>query len=153
MRRNFPGGGNLDISLILFLVANDAMQIGLRKTLSTFSTPERKFTKQARAPFALFEIIWRWNCFRVCEKVVLFVILYSFCWIGVSSNVIIIVNYRQLSRNWTWTTHNCVCGAHISLCGLNPASQNLVWNVFYTLAIRNAFSFHELLVIRFSSPF
>jgi len=37
----------------------------------------------------------------------------SFCWIGVSSNIIIIVNCRQLNLNWTWTIYNCVCGAYI----------------------------------------
>jgi len=65
---------------------------------------------------------------------------YNLCWIGVSSNIIIVVNCRLLTLNWTWTTDNCVCGAHISLCGLNLSSQNLVRNVFYTSVIRNAFS-------------
>ena len=31
----------------------------------------------------------------------------------------------------------------ISLCWLNLNSQSFVWNVFYTLAIRNAISFHK----------
>jgi len=145
LRRNFSRGSNVDISLILFQVANDAMQMDLQKTLSTLLIPRRTFPMKGRTPFAFFEIGWRWSCTRVCEKVVLFVILCSFCWIGLSSNVIIIVNCRQLSPNWSWTIHNYACGAHISLCGLNLTSQNLVWNVFYTLAIRNAFSFLKLL--------
>jgi len=32
----------------------------------------------------------------------------------------------------------------ISLCWLNLNFQTLVWNVFYTSAIRNASSFHQL---------
>jgi len=90
----------------------------------TLSAPQRKFPVKTCAPFAFFEIVFRWSCIRVCEKVVHSVILYSFFWIGVSSNIIIIVNCRQLTLNWTWTIHNCVCGAHISLCGLNLPSQN-----------------------------
>ena len=73
------------------------------------------------------------------------VILYSFCWIGVSSNIIIIVNCRQRSLNWTWTILNYVCGAFISLGRLNLTSQSLFWNIFYTSAIRNTFSFHKLI--------
>ena len=86
------------------------------------------------------------RCIRVCEKFVLFVILHSFCWIGLSPNIIIIVNDKQLSTNWTWIIHNYVHGAHISLCELNLTFQNLVWNIFYTLAIRNDFSFHKLVI-------
>ena len=82
-----------------------------------------------------------------------FVVPYNFCWIGVSSDIIIIVNYRQLSLNWTWNIHNRVCGTRISLCGLNLTSQNFVWNVFYTLAMRNAFSFHKLVNVHFWSTF
>ena len=33
---NFPGAGNVGISLILFQVANDAMQMDFHKTLSPF---------------------------------------------------------------------------------------------------------------------
>jgi len=36
----------------------------------TLSTPQRKFPMKARAPFAFLEIVFRWRCIRVCEKVV-----------------------------------------------------------------------------------
>ena len=114
---------SVDIWFILFQVANDAVQMDLNKGF-TVSTPQSKFP-----------------------------ILYGFCWIGVSSSIIITVNCRRLNLNWTWTIHNCICGAHISLCWLNLTSQNLVWNVFYTLAIRNAFSLHKLHNIHFSITF
>ena len=42
-----------------------------------------------------FEIVFRWSCIRVCENIVLFVILYSFFWIGVLSNISIIVTCRS----------------------------------------------------------
>jgi len=61
-------------------------------------------------------------------------------------NIIIFLNCRRLTLNWIWTIHNCVCRAHISLCGVNLTSQNLDWNVFYILTIRKVF-FHKLLKI------
>jgi len=79
VRRNFSTGSNADISLILFQVANDAMQMYLQKTLYPFYTT-KKFPKQARVLLAFFEIVFRWSCIRVRERVVqYFVILYSFC--------------------------------------------------------------------------
>jgi len=45
------------------------------------------------------------------------------------------------------------CFYPTSLCWLNLNSQSFVWNVFYTSAIRNAFSFHKLPNIHFSSTF
>ena len=41
----------------------------------------------------------------------------------------------------------------ISLYWLNLNSQSFAWNVFYTLAIRNAFSFHKLSNIQFFEHF
>jgi len=38
---HFPGAGNVDISLILFQVANDAMQMDLHKTLYPFCTTKK----------------------------------------------------------------------------------------------------------------
>ena len=144
-------GGNVSILLIVF-----KLQCKWTSTKRfTFFRPQRKFPMKARAPFACF-----WNCIQVE--------LYSclrkgrtFChplqllmnWGSLSSNIIIIVNYRQLSLKWSWAIHSCVCGIHVSLCELNLTSQNLVSNVFYTLAIRNAFSFHELVNVHFSSTF
>jgi len=56
------GMGNVNISLTLFPVANDTMQIDLHKMLSTLSTPQRKYPMKARAPFAFFAIVLRWSC-------------------------------------------------------------------------------------------
>jgi len=39
------------------------------------------------------------------------------------------------------------------LCWLNLVSQSFVWNVFYTSAIRSAFSFHKLPNIHFFEHF
>jgi len=47
----------------------------------------------------------------------------------------------ELDLNYPYLRLRC---SHISLCGLNLTSQNLVGNVFYTVAIRNSFSFHKL---------
>jgi len=136
VRRDFSrGGGNVDISLILFQIANDAMEMDIYKMLYPFNTVKK--VPHESTPM---------RCIRVCEKFALFVILHSICWIRLSPDIIIIVNGKQLSMNWTWIIHNYVYGARISLCELNLTSQNLVWNVFYTLAIRNAFSFHKLVI-------
>jgi len=79
VRRNFSRGeGNVEISLVLIQVASDAMRMDRRKTFSTLSTPQRKFPMKSRAPF---EIVFRWSCIRVSEKV-LFVFLYSFAELG-----------------------------------------------------------------------
>ena len=40
----------------------------------------------------------------------------------------------------------------IRLCWLKLNSQSFVWNVFYTSAIKNAFSFHKLPIIHFLVP-
>jgi len=148
----FPGRDNVDIPLILFQIANDA-HWGSQNALPFLHQKENSPWKQALRSY-YFEIVfrWSWSCIRVCEMVVLFVILYNFCRTGVSSNIINIVNCRKLSLNWTWTIHNYVCGAHIILCRLNLTSENLFWNFFYTLAIRNAFSFQKLVISLLPAP-
>jgi len=155
VRRNFSRGGIVDISLILFQVANNVSKWTYTKRFTLVSTTQGKFTMKARAPFAFV-----WNCIQVelyscLRKGRTFLSSFTtFAELGyLSSDIIIFVNYRQLSLIWSWNIHNCVCGAHISLCSLNLTSQNLVWNVFYTLAIRNAFSFHKLFNAHFSSTF
>jgi len=115
------------------------------------ATPQRKFPMNARAPFAFFEIVFRWSCIRVCEKVVDYFLLSfsSFCCIGVSSNVIITVKCRQLSLNWTWTIRNYVCGAHISLQFEPHFSKfNLTLKCFLHFVYQICF-FHILLNIYF----
>ena len=59
LQKFLQGGGNADISLILFQVANDAMQMYFTKRFTLF-TPQRIFPMKARAPFALF-----WNRIHV----------------------------------------------------------------------------------------
>jgi len=111
------------------------MQMDLQETLCPFHTA-KKIPPWKHALHSHFLKSYSEGVVRICEKVVGYFChpFYSFCWIGVQSNIIIVVDYRHLSLNCTWTTHNCVCGAYISLCELNLASQNLVWNGFYTLA-------------------
>ena len=48
----------------------------------------------------LLKIIFRWKCIWVWQKGALSVIRYSFCWIDVYSNIVIIANCRELSLNW-----------------------------------------------------
>jgi len=69
--------GNVDISLVLFQVANDAMQMDLHKTLYPLYTTKKfphESTRSVRIILKLYSL-FRWSCIRVCEKVVLFVIL------------------------------------------------------------------------------
>jgi len=148
----FPGeGGNVDVSFIIFQVANDAIQMDLHKTLHRFSTT-KKIPKESTRSVRIF-----WNRIQVE--------LYSNLWkatfwhplqLSLNWGIIQYHYYSQLQTaesEWTWSIHHRVCGAHISLWELNLTFQNLGWNVFYALAIRNAFSFHKLLNIHFSSTF
>jgi len=156
VRRNFSRGeatSKFRLSFFRF----QTMQMDLHKTLYPFYTAE-KISHESTCSIRIFwnhiqvELHLSWR--KCCS--LLSVFLYSFCWIGVSSIYIIIIVYcRQLSLNWTWTIHKCVCvtHSHISLCGLTLTSQNLVWNVSNTLAVRDAFSFHKLFNIHFSSTF
>ena len=45
-----------------------------------------------------FEIVFRWSCIRVCEKVVLFVVLCRFCWIGHHPGSSLL----WTADNWVW---------------------------------------------------
>ena len=155
VRRNFSRGGQRRHFAYPFSGCETCNANGPSQNALPFLDHEETSPWKHALRSHIFEIAFRWSCIRVCEKVVLFChpLQLLLNWGSLSSNIIIIVNYRQLSLNWSWTTHNCVCDAHISLCELNLSSQNLVWNVFYTLAIRNAFSFHKLVNVHFSSTF
>jgi len=50
-------------------------------------------------------------------------------------------------------TQNALPFLSLRLCWLNLNSQSFVLNVFYTLAIRNAFSFHNCLTSIFFEHF
>jgi len=89
----FQGGATSTFRLSFFRLRTMQWKLTFTKRL-TLSTPQRKFPMKARAPFAFF-----WNRIHVesysnLENVILFVILYSFCWIGVLSNINIFVNCR-----------------------------------------------------------
>jgi len=106
----FAGGGTSTFRLSFFRLRMMQCKWTFTKRF-ILSSPQRKFPMKARAPLAFFWNVIQVELYSNLRKIVLFVILYSFCWIVVSSNIIIIVNSRQLSLNWTWTVHNCVCGA------------------------------------------
>jgi len=48
----------------------------------------------------LFEIVFRWSCIRVCEKVVLFCHPLQFGWIGVAYHPIPLLLWT--TDNWAW---------------------------------------------------
>jgi len=66
----------------------------------TLSIPQKLPHERTRSIRILLKIILRWKCIRVCQKCALSVIRYSFSWIDVQSNIVIIANCRQLSLNW-----------------------------------------------------
>jgi len=66
---------------------------------------------------------------------------------------ILLILFRLLTMQCKWTSANALLFLPISLCWLSRSSQSFVWNVFYTSAIRTAFSFDKLVNIPFSSTF
>ena len=76
----FPCGGTVDILLIFFQVAKDAMQMDLHKTLHHFcSAPQRKLIMKARAPLAFVRKLYSGGVVIVfAQSSYFFVILYSF---------------------------------------------------------------------------
>jgi len=132
VRRNFSRGGNVDILLVHIPVANDAMQMDLHKTLYPFYTREKIPHERTR-------------CVCICLKsysggvVIEFAKrLYCLSSFTGTAELGFDLNYPQLRFQ-----------CHISLSGLKRTSQNLVWNVFYILSNRNAFSFHSLVNVQF----
>jgi len=78
----------------------------------------------------LFEIVFRWSCIRVCEKVVRFCHPLQFGWIRVAYHPIPLLLWT--TDNWAWfglEISTTAFAALINLCGLYLTSQNLVWNV------------------------
>jgi len=59
-------------------------------------------------------------------------------------NVVTIVNSTQLSLKWTWTINIYVCGSLNVLVEQNSLLKSFVPILFWTSAIRNPFSFHQL---------
>ena len=53
------------------------MQMDLHETPYPFYTT-KKIPHESTRSVRIFEIVFRWSCIRVCETVVLFVVLYSF---------------------------------------------------------------------------
>jgi len=117
--------------------------------LVTGLLPAKKIPHESTSSIRLFEIVFRWSCIWVYEKVVDYFLssFSSFCWIGVSSSIIIIVNCRQLSLNWTWTIHNYVCGAHISLeCEPHFSKFSLTLKCFLRFVYQKCFFFIYYLI-------
>jgi len=97
VRRNFSRGDNVDISLILFQVANNAMQMDLRKRLSLlFLHHKENSPMKARAPFAFFEIVFRWSCrlFQFAKRLYFLSSLTVFAELG-------IIQYHYNCELWT----------------------------------------------------
>ena len=92
---NFPGKAKPTFRLSFFRLRTMQCKWTFTKRLTT---PQRKFPVKARAPLAFREMVLRWSCIRVCEKVVLFVVLCSFYWIGISSNTLLL----WTANNWLW---------------------------------------------------
>jgi len=68
---------------------------------------------------------------------------------------ILLMVFRLLTMQWKWNgrSQNAFSFLSISLCWLNLNSQSFVSNVFYTSAIRNAYSVHKLPNIHFFEHF
>ena len=65
----------------------------------------------------------------------------------------LLILFRLLTMQCKWTFTNLYPFYPIGLCWLILNSQSFVSNVFYTSAIRNAFSFHKLPDIHFFEHF
>ena len=135
----FPEGGNVDVSLILFQVTNDAMQ---RTFTKRFLRHKENSPLRHTLRSYFLKSYWGGVVLEFAKRLYFLSYFTAFAELGYHP-ISLLLSTRQLIVNWIWTINNYVCGAHISLCGLNLTSQNLVWNVFYTLAIRKAFSFQK----------
>jgi len=91
-----------------------------------------------------FEIAFRWSCIRVCERLYLFSSFTAFAGLGYHPISLLL----WTADNWVWNglEVSTTAFAVLTLVCVNWTLilKNLVWNVFYTLAIRNTFSFHKL---------
>jgi len=134
----FPGGGNVDISLVLFQVADDRMQMDFHKTLYSFCTT-KKIPRENLRSIRIF-----WNRIQVelysslrkgctfCHPLQLFlnwgIIQYHYYCELQTTDSELDLNYPQLRLR---CSHQSV--------RVEPPFSKLVRNVFYTSAIRNAF--------------
>jgi len=101
VRRNLSRGCNVDISLILFKVANDAIQMGLHKTLYPFYTTKKIPHERTRSVRICLESYSGGAVFKFAKGLYLSSFTAFAELHGVSTDIIIIVNCRQLSLNWT----------------------------------------------------
>jgi len=143
VRRNFPGVKRQHFAY-LFQVADVTMQTDVYKTFYCFYTAKKMPHESTRSIRICFEIFFKWSCagLRICDKGVLSVILYRFCWIGAYSHYWV-WNGLELSVN-TFAVLSLVFTGWTEL-----TSESFLRIVFYTSPIRNAFSFYELPNIHF----
>jgi len=120
VRRNFPGVKRQHFAY-LFQVADVTMQTDVYKTFYCFYTAKKMPHESTRSIRICFEIFFKWSCagLRICDKGVLSVILYRFCWIGAYSHYWV-WNGLELSVNtfavlsliftgWTELTSEIIC--------------------------------------------
>jgi len=118
----------------------------------TLSTPQKNFPMKVRAPFAFFEIIFMWSCIRIWKMLYFLSSFRAFAELGyypISLLLWTADNQYEFYLNYPQLLLQC---SHKSVW-VELTYQNVVWNVFYTLATRNAFAFHKLLNIHFSRIF
>jgi len=109
VRRNFSGGCNVDILLILIQVANDAMQMDLHKTLYPFYTTEKLPHESTRSVCICLKSYSGGVVFKFAMR------LYCLSSFAGTVELGFDLNYPQLRLR-----------CHIILSGLKRTSQNLV---------------------------
>jgi len=116
VRRNFSRGGTVDISLILFQVANDAMQMDLHKTLYPFYTT-KKIAHESTRSVRIF-----WNRIQVelnssLRELYFLSSFTNFAELGyhpislllwTTGNWFWIGLEISTSLNWSWNIHNII---------------------------------------------
>jgi len=134
----FPEGGNVDILLIFFRLLSLQCKLMFTKRF-TVSTPQRKCPWKHVLHSHLF-----WNLFQVelCTNLPQRCTFYHPLQILLNwrINVIIIVNYTQVSLKLIWIINNYVCGPLDSLCWLNKTRfWKLLCELFFTLDYQKCF--------------
>jgi len=120
VHRNFSRWGNVDISLILFQVTDDAMQMDFSQN----ALPFLKLNEISPWYHALrSHLLTSFSGGVVFEFAKRLFFLSSFtAFAKLEYHPILLWTADNWVWIWTLTIHNCVCGAHISLCGLNLTS-------------------------------
>ena len=139
VHRNFSRGVQRRHFAYLFQVADVATQTDVHKTLYCFWITKKVPHESIRSIHIYFEIFFKWICVRICHKGVLSGNRHRFCWIGAYSHNWV-RNGPELSTNTgAFAVLSLVCAGWTEL-----TSKYFVRIIFYTLPIRDAFSFHKL---------